>query len=401
MQREVQKQREALEDERRSIQAQLQHDNDERMAQAERGLDEFRRKLEETLAAKYLSKLTALESTLEEFQREARSKVKCMEEMAVQELALKKDNERLSAENKSLKDKAAQLVQSFVAEAPSAQETDMRKRQDEQHEKDSLKAEIEALQCRLVEAQESSIMAAAQLQERNKRISALMEVNAALENQVQERQEHFDKIEGTLSELEKHAFEMPGKRMAQAAESPELGSQVAGNFDQGGSEAVFDHVPEHDVAHTEASLATPTVYESKDQAAFVHGQHRSQAGAFVGGAEMWSIFIQEGRPVPGNLESHGVLSCHALPECLYCNHKTDTRCRSTRTKSSINTTHSRYKLRRTTLASLQGRSDLYLPSPHITVTNCCPQVPQSCSNSGRTNAISPSTTRTTYAKSGT
>ena len=54
-------------------------------------------------------------------------------------------------------------------------------------------------------------------------------------------------------------------------------------------------------------------------------------GIFVGGAEMWSIFIQEGRPVPGNLESHGVLSCHALPECLYCNHKTDTRCRSTRT----------------------------------------------------------------------
>ena len=105
MQREVQKQREALEDERRSIQAQLQHDNNERMAQAERGLDEFRRKLEETLAAKYLTKLTALESTLEEFQREARSKVKCMEEMAVQELALKKDNERLSAENKSLKDK--------------------------------------------------------------------------------------------------------------------------------------------------------------------------------------------------------------------------------------------------------------------------------------------------------
>ena len=301
MQREVQKQREALEDERRSIQAQLQHDNDERMAQAERGLDEFRRKLEETLAAKYSSKLTALESALEEFKREARSKVKCMDEMAVQELALKKDNERLSAENKSLKDKVAQLVQSFGAEAPSAHETDMRKRQDEQHEKVSLKAEIESLQCRLVEAEESSNMAAAQLQERDTRILALMEVKAALENQVQERQEHFDKIEGTLSELEKHALEMPGKRITQAAESSELGSQVAGNVDQGGSEAVFDHVPEDNVAQTEASPAAPTVYESQDQAAFVDGQHCSQAGAFVGGAKMWSIFIQEGRPVPGTV----------------------------------------------------------------------------------------------------
>jgi hypothetical protein len=197
MRLEMQKQNESVEAEKARLQADMQ---------------EQTRKLEDQLNEKYSQQLKQVELSVEEIQREADTKEKYLKDLNRQQQHLEDENASLRAENLAFKDRVAQLVRQLGERQrePAGERPDIVRLEREnaelrsqfEHERAELKSELQAALMATRGVTTDSAGEAAQMKEKERKIEALDAVNKELQTQLAEKNEHCDRIEKMLSELE-------------------------------------------------------------------------------------------------------------------------------------------------------------------------------------------------------